>query len=436
MRWLLAIAVLLLTAFVFDLGLLVYAAYAVAGVIALTWWLTRRWADSIVTERQCSIDEAEIGDVVEVIDKIGNTGRLPIAWVLVEDVLPPEIQVFKPARLEVEGERIDVFRLGVEASHELRYRLRCRRRGYYQIGPMLVETGDMFGLFRRFKVASEPHFLTVLPKPVTLHDYNVASRRPIGEIHLQHRAFEDPTRIAGVRRYERGDPLNRVHWRATARTGELHSKIYEPSAMAGATIVLDFHRGSHDPRHEPYRSEIAITAAVSVAHTIYTMGQQIGLISNGRDAVDRIREEGWRGQARTRDQARSSVSMRTGSDRLRPIVVPTATGVERFFEIQRTLARIELHDGLSLAQLLVECESQLPRDAAVIVILAQLDEGTAIALSGLRRRGYFVTAIINEYDGERFARRAGPLVASGIRCLQLRDEESLSELCRSAWFGR
>jgi len=436
MKWILAIAVVLLTAFVFDLGLLIYAAYATVGVIILAWWMTRRWTDAIVTERSCSVGEAEIGDTVEIVDSIRNTGRWPIAWVLVEDVLPPEIQVFKPARLEVEGKRVEVFRLASEATHELRYRLRCRRRGYYQIGPMLMETGDMFGLFRRFKIASEPNFLTVLPKPVTLEDYDVASRRPIGEIHLQHRAFEDPTRIAGVRRYERGDPMNRVHWRATARTGELHSKIYEPSAMAGATIVLDFCRASHDPRHEPYRSEIAVTAAVSVAHTIYSMGQQIGLISNGRDAADRIREEGWRGQSRSRDQARSSVTMRNASDRLRPMVVPTGIGVERFFEIQRMLARIELHEGLSFAQLLVECEARMPRDAAVISILSQVDEAAAIALSGLSRRGYFVTAIINEYDPERFARRAGPLVAAGIRCLQLRDEASLSGICRSAWFGR
>jgi hypothetical protein len=56
---------------------------------------------------------------------------------------------------------------------------------------------------------------------VALEGYNLSSRRPIGEIRLAHRLFEDPTRMAGVRPYQQGDPLNRIHWRATARTGAI-----------------------------------------------------------------------------------------------------------------------------------------------------------------------------------------------------------------------
>ncbi len=153
----------------------------------------------------------------------------------------------------------------------------CNRRGYYQIGPLVLETGDLFGLHRRYRVATEPHFLLVYPQVIPLSGYDVASRRPIGEIRLQHRLYEDPTRIGGVRRYEAGDPLNRVHWRATARTGVLHSKVYEASTIAGATMLLDFHQASHPAKDEPYRSELAITAAASLANSVYEMGQQIGL---------------------------------------------------------------------------------------------------------------------------------------------------------------
>ena len=110
---------------------------------------------------------------------------------------------------------------------------------------------------------------------------------------MTHRLYEDPTRIRGVRDYQPGDPLNRVHWRATARTGQLHSKLYEPSSVAGATIVLEFHQAAYDPRHEPYRSELAVTTAASLANALYQMDQQVGLVTNGRDAVDRIRREGW-----------------------------------------------------------------------------------------------------------------------------------------------
>ena len=92
---------------------------------------------------------------------------------------------------------------------------------------------------------------------------------------MTYRLYEDPTRIAGVRRYEAGDPLNRVHWRATARTGVLHSKVYEPSTVVGVTLLLDFHIAAHDPRHEPVRSELAITAAASIANAVYLLGQRL-----------------------------------------------------------------------------------------------------------------------------------------------------------------
>ena len=46
---------------------------------------------------------------------------------------------------------------------------------------------------------------------LALEGYDLASRRPIGEVRISHRLFEDPTRIHGVRPYERGDALNRIH---------------------------------------------------------------------------------------------------------------------------------------------------------------------------------------------------------------------------------
>src|SRR5258708_13435224 len=114
-----------------------------------------------------------------------------------------------------------------------------------------------------------------------------------------HRLYEGPTRIAGVRPYQRGAPLIRIHWRAPARTGELHSKIYEPSTLSGATIVLDFFKAGYHHRGEPYRSELAVTTAASLANAVYELGHQIGFVSNARDAADRIRHKAWNRETNT-----------------------------------------------------------------------------------------------------------------------------------------
>ena len=155
----------------------------------------------------------------------------------------------------------------------------------------------------------------------------------------------------------------------TARTGTLHSKIYEPSTLAGATLVLDFHRGGYHRRGEPHRSELAITAAASLAYAVFQLGQQIGLVSNGRDAADRIRLEGWEHDFRTRQAARQQSAMAEDSDRLQPLIVPTGRGVQQFQQIREVLARLELTDGLTAAQLILETASRLPRDATVVAVL-------------------------------------------------------------------
>jgi len=279
MKWYLSAALLLLAAFFLESSLLAYATYVLLGVLVVSRLVARNWIANLSATRRCDITIAEIGNKVPVTLTIRNDGLLPVAWVLAEDLLPRPALEQRPPRLRVKGKRLMIafIRAGGEAT--LRYTLGCQQRGYYQIGPVVLESGDVFGLHRRFRVETTPHFLLVLPRVVPLEGYELASRRPIGEVVLTHRLFEDPTRIAGVRPYEAGDPLNRIHWRATARTGQLHSKVYEATTLAGATILLDFHDGAYPSSREPFRSELAVTAAVSLANAVVEMGQQIGLVT-------------------------------------------------------------------------------------------------------------------------------------------------------------
>jgi uncharacterized repeat protein (TIGR01451 family) len=430
-KWFLGILLFLAVALVLESGLLAYAMYVLLGLLIVSRFLARRWVEGLSATRECSRDTAEVGETVTVTIRVRNSGALPVPWVLLEDLLPRKALTPTHPRLHVKGHRLQVSMLAPRGEALVRYRLKLGLRGYYQIGPIVMESGDLFGLHRRNRVATEPHFLLVYPKVVPLEGFDLASRRPIGEIRLTHRLYEDPTRITGVREYQAGDPLNRIHWRATARTGLLHCKVYEPSTLAGATLLLDFHRRGYHRRGEPHRSELAVTAAASLAHAVYQLGQQIGLVTNGRDAADRIRTEGWDHDYRTRQAARAKVAMRGKSHRLRPIIVETRRGVEQFQSIRETLARVELTDGLSFGQLVIETASRLPRDATVIAILPKVSEKTALALGNLRRQGYAVTAVLILMDESELSAASGRLMAEGIMDVRhLADEAGLPSLCQ------
>ena len=429
MRWLLGAIALLVVGIVFQLGLLVYAMYVLIAVLLVSRFLAREWIENVSAQRECSGLTAQIGEKIGVIVTVKNKGRLPIAWLLLEDSIPKSALVQRPPRISLDGRRTMITQLGAAAEKLILYQVSFLMRGYYQIGPLLIESGDLFGLHRRFRVETKPHFVLVFPKVLPLEGYDLASRRPIGEVRLTHRLFEDPTRIAGVRTYMPGDPLNRIHWRATARTGALHCKTYEPSCVAGMTLLLDFHQASYSARAEPHRSELAVTAAASLANAVYQTGQQIGFITNARDAADRVREEGFRHEFRTRSMALDTVGMSERSDRLRPVVVPTRRGPEQLLLILEALARAELTDGLTFSQLVFETTSRMPRDATVLAILADVPAETAITLGSLRRRGYAVSVVLVMFEDEDYSSSMGRLIAEGIDVRRVDNEAAVVGVC-------
>lgn len=431
MRYVAALSALLLVGLLLGASLLVYAAYALVALFFLTRFLTGKWIASMTAEQEMVATEVEIDQSVPIGIKIKNESGWFIPWALIETVLPKRATRLPPIALEVKGAPLRLAMIPAKAQRLLSFVVTPRRRGYFQVGPTIAETGDLLGLHRKYKVLCAPQYLLVLPKIIPLDGYSISSRRPVGEIQVTYRLMEDPTLIAGIREYQTGDPMSKVHWAATARTGKLHSKVHQPTCVAGAMMILDLHRSSNPDRHEPVRSDLAVTAAVSICHTLYLMQQQFGLVTNGRDAADRIRTEGWDADHRCREDAYRSVEMRDENSRLRPMIVPAGRGPEHFHELHQTLARLERTDGMKLPELLIEAQSRLPRDASIVVVVQEVDEQAAMALGMLRRQGYAVSAIVNHFEKDAVLTASGRLLAQRIPVYHLADEASIPYLCRN-----
>jgi Protein of unknown function DUF58 len=438
MKWILAAIVLLVAGLVLKLSLLVFAMYVLLAALLLSRFFTRAWTENLEATRLRPEDVLEIGDSVEMRVAIQNKGRLVIPWVLLEDSLPRNYLVQTPPRMKAEGFRLALTRLPGGASVLLDYKVTFLMRGYYQFGPLCVETGDVLGLHRRFRVMAEPHYVMVLPKVLVLEGYSLASRRPMGEIRVTHRLYEDPTRIAGVRPYQQGDPINRIHWRATARTGVLHSRFFESTRVAGATFLLDFHASSFPGAEAIMAAELAVTTVASIANAICLTGQQIGFISNGRDAADRIRTEGWGAEFGKRREAQKAVAESGPNDRLRPVLVETGRGLDRYTQILETLARLEFTDGLDFAVMVDEASAKIRRDATVVAVLNGVTAGMADALGNLVRRGFLVTAVVVAYGEEDVPSWAHPpewaemLLARNVDFRLVTSEASVTGLCAEA----
>jgi len=241
--------------------------------------LTRQWsqrAAAQVRAERSFIPRAFPGDRVTVDLTVRNDGWLPIPWM--------EINESVPVALVVERFQNQVISLAGHEQRTLTYSLQCRRRGYYALGPMTAESGDLFGVDRRITKFDRQDCLTVYPRVVPLQHLGIPTHSALVALPAASPLFEDPTRVMGVRNYQRGDSPRRIHWSATARTGTLVVKQYQPAIARETLICLDLDQEHYGKAHSEVAIEMAIVAAASIAsHVIEREGLPVGLATEGWD---------------------------------------------------------------------------------------------------------------------------------------------------------
>ncbi len=401
-KWIAGTAILLLLAYATGSGFVVYSLYAVLLVMLLSRLITEICLRGFDCEREVSRLEVAIGEKVEVILTVRNKGFLPIPWMLVEDLLPE--------KMPLTGEHAKLLTLMPGKEEKLLYQVTLNRRGYHQIGPVLIEAGDMFGFFRRYKTGPAKEYITVYPSVQPIMEYDIATRRPLGTVKVSNRIFEDPSRIVGVRNYVPGDPYNRIHWKTSARTGVLQSKVFEPSRVIGATVVLDFHQNGYRGLQGRNRGENAVVVAASIASYIADAREQVGLLSNGRDAADVATWTEHSLFGKVREQVVGQALRRGKSDRLAPVMVPTRRSAEQGRLILETLARVDYTDGLTIDKVLTLSIQHLSRDATILLVTPEVSDDLAVMLSILKETGFWMNVFLVNDEPAYFAaiRRLAP----------------------------
>ncbi len=406
-------------AFVAPSPYMAYALYAfilLVGLARLSSWL---WLVGLDAERRVSAQTIQQGETVDVEVRVTNRRGWPIPWIFVEDLYPGF------CHRAGDNTRLAVLMPG--RSLRMSYRLTIPKRGYHRIGPVVLESGDLFGLRRRFRTGERQDYVSVLPTIAYIETFNFAARRPQGPVKVSHRIYEDPSRLAGLREYEVGDPLNRIHWKTTARTGELFTKTYEPSAVSGGTMILDLHAESYKPEERERRMELAITTTASIAYLLQQSGEQVGMITNGLDAAEEAQYEVESRATLSRDEVGGAVVGERASDRIRPLTVPTMRSPIQAREIAENLARIVPGDGLDCVNLLMEEYQRLPRHAALLPVVPAVDENLALALAEMKLNGFAVSVFLIR-DNKAYEEAAALLAPHRIHVFHVREESDLHEL--------
>jgi Protein of unknown function DUF58 len=195
------------------------------------------------------------GTAATVTLRLENASRLPTGLMLAEDGIPYALGT-RP-RYVLEG----IERGGVR---ELSYPLRSDLRGKFDIGPLEIRIADAFGVVELGRKFSARNKLVVTPRVVAL-PRTAASSSWAGDGDGMTRT----TAAAGEddvipRAYRNGDELRRVHWRSTARYGELMVRREEQRWRNRALLFLDTRRSGHSGTGVASSFEFAVSAAASV----------------------------------------------------------------------------------------------------------------------------------------------------------------------------
>ena len=264
--------------------------FALGVFLLLAGGLARVWADRsldrVEFERLLPERRAFPGESLRLIYRLTNRKLIPLPRVELRDQLP---ELLSPDELHLAPSGVPKMNLYARTTHLGWYEratwsleLPCPERGYYRLGPARLRSGDGFGLFTSEREEPETIGVVVYPRTLSLPELGLPAARPLGERKGQRRLLEDPLRIAGVRDYQPGDPMRRIDWKATARRGQLQSRVYEASTTQHLIVALNVDTLEHPWQgYIPALLEASVVVAASIARWAFEGRYAVGLLANG-----------------------------------------------------------------------------------------------------------------------------------------------------------
>jgi uncharacterized protein (DUF58 family) len=204
-------------------------------IFVVSWFWLSSASRGLNLRRTIRASRAQVGQVFEEQFDILNSSRFPLFWLELRDESPlPGSQGEYVLNL-IKGKNMRSFLL----------RTRLYQRGVYQLGPVSLAYGDIFGLFRGTRTITTRATIIVYPPLFNIANFPAPPGLLPGGEALRKQTHQITPNAAGVREYYPGDPLNRIHWLSTVRRSRLMVKEFELDPLADVWIFIDSESSVH-----------------------------------------------------------------------------------------------------------------------------------------------------------------------------------------------
>lgn len=376
-----------------GVDLLSYLAYLVLFVAAATWLTARLTLEGLVITRAVGQAYAHLGDPIELSYELRNGHRLGKLWLEISeesnwpDPLPGRV-------LAVAG----------QSSRRWRVVVKALRRGRFHLGPIVLRSGDPFGLFTTVQRVPADALVLVYPKVLPLPHWQLPGSFLEGNVLTGQRSLQSTSMVMGIREYRPGDAVNRIHWPSSLRHRGLQVKEFELDKTADLWLFLDLERHWHRGEGETSSEERAVTVAASVVAKALHQHRNVGMVTTGR----------------------------------RSEILHPDRGTKQYGKLLQYLAEVSVGGTRTLAETLVETLPRLRRGASVVLVTPSLDRAWVRPASTLRESGISTQAVVigtpDTDERDRALRHAllGELAVAGVDAAYLLPGAPVEDLFHEA----
>jgi len=259
--------------------------------------------------------------------------------------------------------KTSLFVLGLYAKEEkhFSYTIDCYKRGVWNIGPIEVVSQDALGFFRMRKTYNIKSGIIVYPSFFRIFAFSPLASGSVSWMGVETAKISgDSHEFFGIREYQRGDAISRMHWPSTAKHNKLIVKQFERNSVQEATIVLDLKKGNDIGVGRETTLEYAVKIAGSIAKFLMNSGAFVQVIGYAHEAI----------------------------------VVPFGKGESHLFKVLEFLAGVRSEGAFTLSETLEEASFITPYSSTLITIMLDNDMDALSSLVQFQMKGIKLIVVV------------------------------------------
>ena len=351
-------AILLVAAFSTGWAFLFYLVYLGVLVVGGSYVLTRLGLADLEAGYAVNQLSGHVGDRIRVTYTLRNTSRIPKPWLEIHN--PTSLPAGLPGR---------AISLGGRTERSWLIRTPLTRRGHFRIEPLQIRTGDPFGFFESSASVGSGINVTVYPRLEPIPLWRLPAANLDGSHAMRERTLQATPLATTVRPWAPGDAFNRIHWKSTARHGDIQVKEFDLEQTADCWIVLDLERSIQRGSGDESSVEVAVRVAAAVADKALVENRAVGMTVNAHRLAQLQPDRGGR----------------------------------QHLKIMQLLAAVEGDGSTPIAEALVTSVPRIRRGMTAVVVTASLNRDWVKPMAALRSRG--VACVVIAMDVPAFERR-------------------------------